>query len=368
MTLNLTPSESGCLLLGDISGYTSYLQATELEHAQDVLADLLETIVETLQPIFKLSKLEGDAAFAYASDSSLNPTLVMDTVEAGYFAFRRRLRDIDNATSCECNACVLIPSLDLKFFVHYGEFVVRTIAGNEELTGPDVILVHRLMKGSAGEAIGKPAYAAYTAATLDAMGMDPEMLRFLPHTDHFEDIGDVEMFVQDLNMRWAYEQERNRVYVTSSEAILKLEWDIPLPPAVLWEYIADPEKRLQWQVGLTGIDLVTDGRLGTGSTNHCMHGPDVIVEHVADWRPFSYMTKEYPNPVLGGSWTLTQEFTETETGTRLAMRVGPMPKSLEGWWEQTGSDWLAGVTEASVNLASLIKSDHGVDVSLPALN
>jgi hypothetical protein len=33
-------AESGCLLLADISGYTQYLCETELEHAQDVLADL----------------------------------------------------------------------------------------------------------------------------------------------------------------------------------------------------------------------------------------------------------------------------------------------------------------------------------------
>ena len=365
MTLNLTASDSGCLLLADISGYTGYLQATELEHAQDVLADLLETLVDTLEPVFQLSKLEGDAAFAYAPVTGLSATLIMDTVEAGYFSFRRRLRDIDHATSCECNACVLIPSLDLKFFVHYGEYVIQRIARSEELTGHDVVVVHRLMKGTSGEAMEKPAYAVYTKATLDQMGMSPEMLGFRPHTEHFEDIGDVAVYVQDLAMRWAFEQERNRVYVTSNEAIAEMEWDVALPPAVLWDYVTDPAKRAQWQ-DVTSVDLVTDGRLGAGSTNHCMHGPDVIVEHVADWRPFSYMTTEYPNPVLGDAWTLTQEFTETETGTRLVMRVGPMPESLKDWWEATGPGWLAGVTDAAGNLVSLIKSDLGVDVALPA--
>jgi class 3 adenylate cyclase len=360
VSLNLTAAESGCLLLADITGYTGYLQATELEHAQDVLADLLETIVETLQPVFVLSKLEGDAAFAYAAASSLNPTMIMDTVEAVYFAFRKRLRDIEHATSCDCNACVLIPGLDLKFFLHFGEYVVRRIAGTEELTGPDVVLAHRLMKGSAGEAVQGSAYAAYTAATMDKVGMNPELLGFRPHTDHFDDIGDVELFVQDLHARWAFEQERQRVYVSKDEAVAEVEVDVPVEPAVIWEYASDHSKRMQWQPGLTGIDMVTDGRLGAGSTNHCMHGPDTTIEHVADWRPFSYYTTQYEHPVLDGLWTLTTEFTKIETGTTVSYRVGMIPPALEEWWTEFGPQWIDGVSESQRNLKALLEKDLGV--------
>ncbi len=361
MSLNLTAAESGGLLLADLTGYTGYLQATELEHAQDVLADLLETIVETLQPVFVLSKLEGDAAFAYAAASSLNPTMIMDTVEAVYFAFRKRLRDIDHATSCDCNACVLIPGLDLKFFLHFGEYVVRRIAGTEELTGPDVVLAHRLMKGSAGEAVQGSAYAAYTAATMDKVGMNPELLGFQPHADHFDDIGDVELFVQDLHARWAFEQERQRVYVSKDEAVAEVEVDVPVEPAVIWEYASDHSKRMQWQPGLTGIDMVTDGRLGAGSTNHCMHGPDTTIEHVADWRPFSYYTTQYEHPVFDGLWTLTTEFTKIETGTTVSYRVGMIPPALEEWWTEFGPEWIDGVSESLRNLKALLEKDLGVE-------
>lgn len=55
--------ERGCLMLADISGYTSYLTGVELEHSHDVLADLLDTIVATAEGVLTLSKLEGDAIF-----------------------------------------------------------------------------------------------------------------------------------------------------------------------------------------------------------------------------------------------------------------------------------------------------------------
>ena len=89
-------------------------------HAQDILADLIDTIVGALRPPFQLSKLEGDAAFVYLAAPELDASLLQDTIEGAYFAFRRRLRDIKQASICECDACRLIPTLDLKFVAHCG--------------------------------------------------------------------------------------------------------------------------------------------------------------------------------------------------------------------------------------------------------
>jgi hypothetical protein len=102
--------------------------------------------------------------------------MLFETVEATYFAFRRRLRDVVHATTCDCNACVLIPSLDLKFFVHSGSYVVRRIARTEELTGADVVLVHRLLKGSARDVVGSDAYLVLTRSALNAIDGGPKAL------------------------------------------------------------------------------------------------------------------------------------------------------------------------------------------------
>ena len=79
---------------------------------------------------------------------------LLDTVERTYFAFRRRLRDIAQATSCECNACVLMPRLDLKVIAHHGSVIRHRIAGREELVGSDVIVAHRLLKNHVVERLG----------------------------------------------------------------------------------------------------------------------------------------------------------------------------------------------------------------------
>jgi hypothetical protein len=49
-------------------------------------------------------------------------------------------------TTCTCNACRNMKVLDLKFFLHFGEYVTQAIAGRTELQGPEVIRLHRLLK------------------------------------------------------------------------------------------------------------------------------------------------------------------------------------------------------------------------------
>ena len=93
-------------------------------------------------------------------------------VERCYFAFRRRLRDIGQASTCDCNACIRMPSLDLKVVAHHGPIVRQRIAGREELVGSPVIVVHRLLKNHVAETTGFRAYALYTEACLAAMGID----------------------------------------------------------------------------------------------------------------------------------------------------------------------------------------------------
>jgi hypothetical protein len=63
----LAKPESACFVIADISGYTSFLAGVELDHAHDIIADVMDTVVRRLRPAFRLAKFEGDAAFT-ASD------------------------------------------------------------------------------------------------------------------------------------------------------------------------------------------------------------------------------------------------------------------------------------------------------------
>jgi hypothetical protein len=76
----LAAAQPTCFLIADISGYTSYLAGVELDHAQDIMADLVGTIVTALRPTFRLAKLEGDAAFTYAPADKVDGTVLLDAI------------------------------------------------------------------------------------------------------------------------------------------------------------------------------------------------------------------------------------------------------------------------------------------------
>ena len=178
----LAAAQPTCFLIADISGYTGYLADVELDHAQDILADLIGAVVTALRPNFRLAKLEGDAAFTFATAEKIDGSMLLDTIERCYFGFRRRRRDVRQATSCECNACVRIPDLDLKFVVHHGVAIHQKVAGRQELLGSDVIVVHRLLKNEVVEKLGIDAYALISQACIDASDIDPAALGMRAHT------------------------------------------------------------------------------------------------------------------------------------------------------------------------------------------
>jgi len=323
----LSVAQPTCFLIADISGYTGYLADVELEHAQDILADLIGAVVTALRPNFRLAKLEGDAAFTYMTGERIDGSMLLDTIERCYFGFRRRRRDVRQATSCECNACARIPDLDLKFVVHHGSAILQKVAGRQELLGSDVIVVHRLLKNEVVEQLGINAYALISQQCIDAADVDPSALGMREHTETYDRIGDVPAWVHDLDRRWQEEEARGRVRVTAEESILDLAVSTTVPPQVAWEFLTKPGQRMSWQPWVTEVDVkgAVGGRRGPGSANHCMHGKDAVIEEILDWRPYDYVTDRTILETPSGPVRVlhTIEFEPVTTGTVIHVRYGP---------------------------------------------
>jgi uncharacterized protein YndB with AHSA1/START domain len=346
--------EPACLIIADISGYTSYLAGVELDHAQDILADLMDTVVTAFRPTFRLAKLEGDAAFVYAIAPTVDGSALQDAMERTYFAFRRRLRDIGQSSLCDCDACSRMPALDLKMVAHHGTIARQRIAGREELAGRPVIEVHRLLKNEVGSTLGLSAYALYSEACIQAMGLaDPAAAGLIAHHEAYEHLGEITVWVRDLHAAWAEEQGRTRVYVEAKDAIFADTAYLPAPPALAWDYQTSPARRPQWQHAVVRVDEATSGgRRGVGTTNHCVHGKDAIVEEILDWRPYDYWTQRFQIPEPGlPRFTLMYEFAAEGDGTRLTGRV-MRPRSAKDREVWTMVEPMLA-TALQVNLAAL---------------
>ena len=80
----LPKPELAFFAIADISGYTSFLAGVELDHAQDIIADFMNTVVKGLRPPFRLAKFEGDAAFVYAVAEKVDGSLLQDVIETAW--------------------------------------------------------------------------------------------------------------------------------------------------------------------------------------------------------------------------------------------------------------------------------------------
>lgn len=315
--------QHGYLIIADISGYTAFLTGSELDHAQDIIKSLIEHIIDNMHPPIEISKLEGDAIFCFTRDGSfLQAQTLLEMIENVYVAFHRFLNIMHLNTTCTCTACKNIPTLDLKFVLHHGEFLLQHIGQREELSGPDVILIHRLLKNQVVEKTGFKAYTFLTKACAEAVKLGSLTEGMLDHHETYEHLGMVQGYTYDLGAIWEERKNQKVIVISNEEADFSIEYDLPVGPALAWDYFHENESRRLYSkstvVETTGIK---DGRAAVGTTFHCYHGKADNKLLVIDWRPFEYFTlKIVPAFPLKVELLSTIELTPDESGTKVVER------------------------------------------------
>jgi hypothetical protein len=219
----------GYLLLADISGYTKFLTGTELEHSHAIVTELTKLIRAALCPPMQFVKLEGDAVFCFAPQEAFpNGELLVELVESCYFDFTNRLLNMTRSTTCTCDACRAIDGLDLKFVAHNGTFIVdRDEDGRLDLAGPDVILVHRLLKNTIIEQGGPSSYGFFTDPCLTGVSTE---FRLPAHEESIESFRQVTGVVQDLAAVAAQRRGAQVVRLTDDDADVVSSYIVDAPP------------------------------------------------------------------------------------------------------------------------------------------
>ncbi|AZQ65451.1 DUF2652 domain-containing protein [Flammeovirga pectinis] len=134
------------LFLPDISGFTEFIQTTEVQHSQHVIAELLEIIIDATTEDLQLAEVEGDALFFYKENGVSSQEQLLLQMEAIFSAFYSHLKLLEKNRICPCNACSSAPKLQLKIVAHCGELQYITVQNKRKPFGAEVIEAHRLMK------------------------------------------------------------------------------------------------------------------------------------------------------------------------------------------------------------------------------
>lgn len=181
------------LMIADISGYTKYLvrNANELAHAQLMLTSLLEAVLHRAKLPLQIAKIEGDAVFMYALAGdptrwSRDRLVIRSRLAEFQRLFGERVQLLQAHNSCQCGACQNLSSLTIKFIVHFGQALQHRVGRYRELAGPDVILLHRLLKNSVPER----SYVLATAAADRELELS-QLAPLQPLTENVEEFGEV---------------------------------------------------------------------------------------------------------------------------------------------------------------------------------
>jgi hypothetical protein len=172
---------------------------TSAVHGQICINSLIEAILEHVDIPLTLQEIEGDAVFLYArhpgTEAGWDSMLRDISVKLGAFfdAFIKQLGITTESTPCGCAICRNADQLGLKILVHTGEAVFHTVAGRTQVSGPDVILAHRLLKN----AVQSSEYLLLTEVAFDLMGQHLPG-SFEAHEESYEGFGPVRTRVRFL--------------------------------------------------------------------------------------------------------------------------------------------------------------------------
>lgn len=270
----------GTIFIPDISGFTKFINETEIGHSQHIIAELLDLIIEETGTYFEISEIEGDAILFYRYSEQVDFDFLVSLCERIFRKFHEHLKYYKRDKICHCGACSTAEILSLKFILHFGVISTYTVAGRMKLLGKDVILSHRLLKNS----IPDHEYILITEPTLVVAGKERSHLSGFESGEERYDEQDLFKFsyksLKDLRGQVPEPKPREVVDIPSLDISDSIE--IQSGFSEVLSALTEPKRRLKWVKNLQKIEL-KEHRINRVKTTHeCLIGGNQVEITVED--------------------------------------------------------------------------------------
>lgn len=270
MATQKTPQvQQALLFMPDITGFTEFVNSTEITHAQNIIQELLELIIESNKLNLKVSEIEGDAIFFYRMGNAPTMDQLLEQVQAMFTRFHQHLQLYDHQRICPCGACSAAVKLKLKVFAHFGEVTNVSVKEHQKLFGREIIVLHRLMKNS----LNKKEYALFTEPLLqDASPLvsSPSWYESETASEQY-DVGTVNFTVADLSrLREQLPPATPPAFelFKKSKAVFTEEKLIPNAMGQVFTPIFDLLQRPYWMDGVKRVEVLGHDQINRVGTVH----------------------------------------------------------------------------------------------------
>ncbi len=287
------------LFLPDISGFTKFVQTTEVEHSQHVISELLEVLIGANTQNLQLAEVEGDALFFYLEEEIPSLEKLLAQIETIFTAFYSHLKLLEKNRVCPCNACSTAPNLQLKIIAHCGELQFINVQDKRKPFGTQVIEVHRLMKNS----VDSDNYVLLSKDLTDYIELSKDhhskLFDFKEGVDEYDDKKVEYLYSlidkEDLKLK-PYTQAKKIEF--DKPPPLHFEKVFPVSAPELLEYITNYSYRHHWAKGVDKFEYKENQVTRVGSEHVC----------VIDGKHLNFVTvtkKGKPGQLVYGEMTTT---------------------------------------------------------------
>jgi hypothetical protein len=261
------------LFVPDISGFTQFVNETEISHSRHIIEELLEVLIDANEIGLSVSEIEGDAILFYRDGPAPSAAELLAQVQRMYVQYHAHLKKYETLRICQCGACSTASGLTLKFIAHYGEVGRQHVKDYSKLFGRNVIVVHRLMKNS----VPYKEYVLLTQQLVNACSNSVPIREaaWLPPEpgEELYDFGSAEYCYISLAPLEAYVPEPSiEDYSLHGATVKVLEFETVIEASIdmVFNVVSDLSARHYWMVGLTGSDMLNSKIARSGSTHRCI--------------------------------------------------------------------------------------------------
>ena len=266
---NLNPT---LLYIPDISGFTDFVNKTEINHSSHIISELLEIIINSDKFGMNVSEIEGDAVLFFKETIPSIGDLIKQCKQT-FINFHSYLRQYETERICRCGACETATQLSLKFIIHRGDVEKITIKDHQKLHGSDVILAHRLLKNS----IPEKEYILIT----DRFELDPVSAEIVKMkwvsvkkgSDTYKNFEESHYsYILIENLLNEIPEASSISFPGLSPNKITIENVIHAPVDIIYENYTNLFKRMEWNKDINEIILHGDSLNKAGSSHTCLVG------------------------------------------------------------------------------------------------
>lgn len=322
------------LFIPDITGFTEFVNNTEIEHSQHIISELIEKIIDSNTLGLEVSEIEGDAVLFYKTNKVPVLEEVYKQARKMFLTFHSHLKIYDSHRICQCGACSSASKLSLKFVVHSAEIGFTHIKNNKKPFGADIVLLHKLLKNN----VNHNEYMLFTLQYLEGRQEEIKLLsslHFENGVNEYESIGQVKYkFISLSNLYQDIPEPPPILLPTKMKNPYFIEHTFDLSLLEAYEYLSNFDLKLKWNRDVNEFKY-EKGKLNRVGTKHICVFEKGKAEFESVTNDFGEGNLVYGEKIL--KFPLARDFTfyfilssmEEKTNIRVEIHYRPLP--IIGW-------------------------------------